>query len=72
MRPPGVAQEREDLGQRDPEQNAVPSVHTDPTLCETLTFPVWAMVTASPLGPLSLVLPSPICLTYELQNYFFL
>lgn len=69
MRAPGVDQEREDFGQRDLEQNAVPSV---PTLCETLTFLVWAVVTVSPLGPLSPVLPSPIYLTYELQNYFFL
>lgn len=69
MRAPGADQEREDFGQRDLEQNAVPSV---PTLCETLTFLVWAVVTVSPLGPLSPVLPSPIYLTYELQNYFFL
>lgn len=69
MRAPGVDQEREDFGQRDLEQNAVPSV---PALCETLTFLVWAVVTVSPLGPLSPVLPSPIYLTYELQNYFFL
>lgn len=69
MRAPGVDQEREDFGQRDLEQNAVPSV---PTPCETLTFLVWAVVTVSPLGPLSPVLPSPIYLTYELQNYFFL
>lgn len=72
MRAPGVDQEPEDFGQRDLEQNAVPSVPMDPTLCETLTFLVWAVVTVSPLGPLSPVLPSPIYLTYELQNYFFL
>lgn len=53
MRAPGVDQEPEDFGQRDLEQNAVPSVPMDPTLCETLTFLVWAVVTA-PLWALCL------------------